>query len=203
MTPKGGIVPHNKFSVKSSKSEILFVDYIANHLTSQGKAGIIVPDGVVFKGDKAFKSVRKDLVENSLWAVISLPSGIFQPYAGVSTNILLLDKNIAKENNHILFAELKNDGFSLTTQRKPIEGNEIPELKSGILNYKRTNSIETDKLVLVSKEEISLNDYDLSFNRYKGVEGNSRPVEDYDIIMDRINKNSTLFNELMSEIRDI
>ena len=118
MTPKGGIVPHNKFSIKSSKSEILFVDYIANHLSSQGKAGIIVPDGVVIKGEKAFSSVREDLIENSLWGVISLPSGIFQPYAGVSTNILLLDRKLGKEKDDILFVELKNDGYSLTTQRK-------------------------------------------------------------------------------------
>ena len=128
MTPKGGIVPHNRFSIKSSKSEILFVDYIANHLTSDGKAGIIVPDGVVFKSEKGFISVRKDLVGNSLWAVISLPSGIFQPYAGVSTNILLLDKKLSKERNTILFTELKNDGFTLSKQRKEIDGNEIPYL---------------------------------------------------------------------------
>lgn len=168
MTPKGGIVPHNKFSVKSSKSEILFVDYIANHLTSDGKAGIIVPDGVVFKQDKAFNTVRKDLIENSLWCVISLPNGIFQPYAGVSTNILLLDKKIAKTRNEILFVELKNDGFSLTTQRRKIDGNEIPKLTKIILDYKNNNKLDVnDNCFIVKKNEIVNNNYDLAINNYK------------------------------------
>ena len=167
MTPKGGIIPHNKFSIKSSKSEILFVDYINNHLTSQGKAGIIVPDGVVFKQDRAFESVRKDLLENSLWGVVSLPSGIFQPYAGVSTNILLLDKRLAKERDKVLFVELNNDGYSLSTQRKPVKRNQIPELVSSILKYKNDMQYIDNNIILVSKSDIKKNDYDLSINLYK------------------------------------
>ena len=201
MTPKGGIVPHNKFSVKSSKSEILFVDYIANHLTSDGKAGIIVPDGVVFKSENAFKEVRKDLVENSLWCVVSLPSGIFQPYAGVSTNILLLDKKLAKEKDSILFIDLTNDGYSLTVQRKPISGNEIPELTNKILKYKHESV--TDGLLLVSKEKIASNNYDLSINKYKD---KTVPVFNYgnssDIIRELIDYNKQ-YEELLSEIKKL
>lgn len=165
MTPKGGIVPHNKFSVKSNKSEILFVDYIANHLTSDGKAGIIVPDGVVFKKDKAFLNVRKELIENSLWGVISLPNGIFQPYAGVKTNILLLDKKVASKKSEIMFVKLDNDGFSLTTQRKEIDGNQIPELTNQILNYKH-NDVIGDFLHMVDKDTIINNNCDLNYSSY-------------------------------------
>ena len=166
MTPKGGIVPHNKFSVKSSKSEILFVDYIANHLTSQGKAGIIVPDGVVFSQDKSFVNVRKDLIENSLWGVISLSSGIFQPYASVSTNILLLDKKIAKTRDSIVFAEINNDGYSMSKQRKKIDGNEIPKITSSILKYKNQNIID-ENIFAINKQDIIENNCDLSINKYK------------------------------------
>lgn len=167
MTPKGGIKPHSKFSIKASKSEILFVDYISNHLTINGKAGIIIPDGVVFKQDKAFKDVRKDIIEKNLYAVISLPNGIFQPYAGVSTNILLLDKNLSKKVDNILFVELTNDGLSLTTQRKPISGNQIPEIIEVVKYYKSSFKVDNDYSFLVSKADIINNNYDLSFNKYK------------------------------------
>ena len=200
MTPKGGIVPHNKFSVKSSKSEILFVDYIANHLTSQGKAGIIVPDGVTFKVEKAFGNVRKDLIDNSLWAVVSLPSGIFQPYAGVSTSILLLDKKIAREKKEILFVDLTNDGFSLNAQRKPINGSEIPELTNIILDYKKGKNVEDSRILLISKEEISKNNWDLSMNRYRKVKKEEVNYENPNIIFEQIKENEKRYVELLKEI---
>lgn len=201
MTPKGGIVPHNKFSVKSSKSEILFVDYIANHLTSQGKAGIIVPDGVVFKGDKAFTTVRKDLVENSLWAVISLPSGIFQPYAAVSTYILLLDKKLAKEKDVVLFADLKNDGYSLTTQRREIKENDIPGLLEEFLLAKNDDSVELKNVVRVSKKKIVDNNYDLSISKYIKKEITKVDYEEPSIILERIEDYNEEFSKLLSEIK--
>lgn len=202
MTPKGGIVPHNKFSVKSSKSEILFVDYIANHLTSQGKAGIIVPDGVVFKQEKAFQSVRKDLIENSLWCVLSLPSGVFQPYAGVSTTVLFLDRKIAKEKEDILFVELSNDGFSLNANRKPISGSEIPVLQKHILDYKYGNYNEIEnKLFLVKKKEIIQKDYDLSINQYKAVIiDDSKEILSSKEIFNNIIKNEEEFNKILKDL---
>lgn len=203
MTPKGGIVPHNKFSVKSSKSEILFVDYIANHLTSQGKAGIVVPDGVVFKKDKAFLSVRKDLLDNSLWGVVSLPGGIFQPYASVSTNILLLDKNIAKKNNEILFVELKNDGYSLTTQRKEIEGNQIPELTKLVLAYKKTGMIkENIDMFLVSKEKIKNNSYDFRINNYREIKEGIQIFEDSKEVINRIINRQKMIDSILKELNN-
>lgn len=201
MTPKGGIVPHNKFSVKSSKSEILFVDYIANHLTSQGKAGIIVPDGVVFKQDKAFVNVRKDLLENSLWGVVSLPSGIFQPYAGVSTYILLLDKKISKERDSIIFVELKNDGYSLTTQRKPISGNEIPQLSKEILDYKIDANSVGEKILVIKKTEIISNNYNLSLNKYKKIDGPKLDCEEPEKIIQRLLDRSTLYIDMLKKLK--
>lgn len=200
MTPKGGIIPHNKFSVKSKNSEILFVDYIANHLTSQGKAGIIVPDGVVFKKDKAFTSVRSELINNSLWAVISLPSGIFQPYAGVSTNILLLDKKIAKERRGIVFCELKNDGYTLTTQRKPIDGNEIPTLTKQLLDYKN-ESIVGDNLIYVDKDEIVTKQYDLSISSYKTFIDEEEELLDSEQIIADLKKMNKEYLEKLDELR--
>ena len=202
MTPKGGIVPHNRFSIKSSKSEILFVDYIANHLTSQAKAGIIVPDGVTFKQDKAFSNVRKDLIENSLWGVISLPNGIFQPYAGVSTNILLLDKKVSKEKKGIVFCELKNDGFALSKQRTPIEGNQIPDLLNELLNYKHNDAIGKN-LIFVDKNSIDSDNFDLSINKYRVIENPPVFYENIEELFGNLKSNQELYNEKIKELEDL
>src|SRR3990167_8335521 len=98
MSPQGGIRPHNKFSLPSNRSEVLFVDYIMNHLKPKGRAGIIVPEGIIFKSDTATKALRKALVEDGLYAVVSLPAGVFNPYAGVKTSILLFDNEHAKQS---------------------------------------------------------------------------------------------------------
>lgn len=127
MTPKGGIKPHARFGVKSNRAEVLFVDYIAEHLTPTGKAGIIVPEGIIFQSANAYKSLRKMLVNEYLWAVVSLPAGVFQPYSGVKTSILFLDKAKAKNIDEIMFVEVKNDGYDLGAQRKPIDKNDLPE----------------------------------------------------------------------------
>jgi type I restriction enzyme M protein len=91
MSPKGGIKPHKRFSIQAKRSEVLFVDYMAEHLTPSGRAAIIVPEGIIFQSQTAYKALRKMLVENSLVAVVSLPAGVFNPYAGVKTSILILD----------------------------------------------------------------------------------------------------------------
>ena len=201
MTPKGGIVPHNKFSIKSTKSEILFVDYIANHLTSQGKAGVIVPNGVISNQSAANESVRKDLIDNSIWCVISLPSGIFQPYSGVSTSIILLDKTINKERDNILFISLNNDGYSLTKKRTPIDENDIPYLKELIKNYKQNNILaETDNAILVSKEEIANNSYDLSMNKYKKTKGDTIKYEPTKDVYTRLQEKAKNYEKILQEI---
>ena len=135
MSPKGGIRPHNHFSVKSKRSEVLFVDYMAEHLTPSGRAGIIVPEGIIFQSQTAHKQLRKMLVENYLVAVISLPSGVFQPYSGVKTSILILDKVLARKADRIGFFKVENDGFDLGAQRRPIDKNDLPQVRSELAAY--------------------------------------------------------------------
>ncbi len=126
MSPKGGIKPHKRFSIQATRSEVLFVDYIHEHLSPNGRAGIIVPEGIIFQSGTAYKALRKLLVQNSLLAVVSLPAGVFQPYSGVKTSILILDKRLAKQTDKVLFVKIGNDGFALGAQRRPIEQDDLP-----------------------------------------------------------------------------
>ena len=135
MSPKGGIRPHNRFSVISKRSEVLFVDYMAEHLTSGGRAGIIVPEGIIFQSQNAYKQLRKMLVEEYLVAVVSLPAGVFNPYSGVKTSILILDKALARRTDCIAFFKVENDGFGLGAQRRPIEQNDLPQVRDEIVQY--------------------------------------------------------------------
>ena len=135
MSPKGGIRPHRRFSVPSKRSEVLFVDYMAEHLTPTGRAGIIVPEGIIFQSQTAHKQLRKMLVENYLVAVISLPAGVFQPYSGVKTSILILDKVLAKRTDRIAFFKVNNDGFDLGAQRRAIAENDLPQVTQAVREY--------------------------------------------------------------------
>ena len=135
MSPKGGIRPHNRFSVQSKRSEVLFVDYMAEHLTPAGRAGIIVPEGIIFQSQKAHKQLRKMLVEEYLVAVVSLPAGVFNPYSGVKTSILILDKVLAKKTDHIAFFKVENDGFDLGAQRREIDKNDLPQVAEEFCEY--------------------------------------------------------------------
>lgn len=136
MTPKGGIRPHKRFGVQANKAEVLFTDYIAEHLNSNGRAGIVVPNGIVATTQTAYKQLRKILVQDSLLAVISLPAGCFNPYSGVKTSILILDKKLATKSNDILFIKVENDGFDLGAQRSPIEINDLPTALKILTDYK-------------------------------------------------------------------
>lgn len=171
MTPKGGIIPHNRFRVKAKRSEVLFVDYIAEHLSPSGRAGIIVPEGIVFQTANAYKELRKYLMEDGLlYAVISLPSGVFNPYAGVKTSILLFDKSFAKEKNEILFVKIKNDGYDLGAQRRDVIGSDIPEVINIINGYLKGEDVSNNELVTIaSKKDIAEQDYILVGERYKEI----------------------------------
>lgn len=139
MTPKGGIKPHKKFTVQAKKSEILFVDYMTEHLLPNGRAGIVVPDGIVANSPSAYKKLREYLInENIIYSVISLPSGIFSPYSDVKTSILLFDKKLAKKSDKILFIEVKADGFQLGSTRKPIKENDLPATLEILKQYKQS-----------------------------------------------------------------
>jgi type I restriction enzyme M protein len=135
MSPKGGIKPHNRFSIPSKRSEVLFVDYMAEHLTPGGRAGIIVPEGIIFQSQTAYKTLRKMLVDKYLVAVVSLPAGVFNPYSGVKTSILILDKSLARQSDTVGFFKVENDGFGLGAQRRPIDKNDLPQVLAGVQEY--------------------------------------------------------------------
>lgn len=137
MTPKGGIRPHNRFSIKSSRSELLFADYIVEHLKPGGKAGFIVPEGILFVEHGAYEKFRRNIVENDyLYAVVSLPHGVFKPYASVKTHILLLDRRIAAQAQSILYVDIESDGFTQTDTRLPVERNDIPYALDRLVSYR-------------------------------------------------------------------
>jgi type I restriction enzyme M protein len=170
MTPKGGIRPHKKFGVQANKAEVLFTDYIAEHLNSNGRAGIIVPNGITATTQTAYKQLRKMLVQDSLIAVISLPAGCFNPYSGVKTSVLILDKKLAKKSQEILFIKIENDGYDLGAQRSPIDKNDLPLalevlekyreciINENVFNYSNYN-IEislTSKATLLENKDVLL-----------------------------------------------
>jgi type I restriction enzyme M protein len=177
MSPKGGIKPHKRFSIQAKRSEVLFVDYMAEHLTPTGRAGIIVPEGIIFQSQTAYKQLRKMLVENSLVAVVSLPAGCFNPYSGVKTSILIIDKSFARQSDTIAFFKVENDGFGLGAQRRAIEKNDLPQVQAELAAYLhalRTGASTESILALTStsqivpKEKIAANgDYNLSGERYR------------------------------------
>jgi len=180
MTPKGGIRPHKKFAMQANRSEVLFVDYIMEHINpTTGRAAIIVPEGIIFQNATAYKALRKLLVDKKyLYGVISLPAGIFQPYSGVKTSILLLDKSLAKKTDKILFVKIDNDGYSLGAQRKELSSSDLPDavnfLKQYITALRNDDFTEIDfenlplQSLVIAKSIIENNDeYILSLDKYK------------------------------------
>ena len=175
MTPRGGIRPHKRFSVQANRSEVLFVAYIMEHLNNKGRAGIIVPEGIIFQSSNAYKQLRKMLVEDGLWSVASLPQGAFNPYAGVKTSILFFDNTIVRQTKEILFVKVENDGFDLGAQRRPIDKNDLPKALAVLEKYRKTvqggkkfNLGKDEKVFssIVKKDKIAENgDYNLSADR--------------------------------------
>jgi len=179
MSPKGGIKPHKRFSVQSKRSEVLFVDYMAEHLTPAGRAGIIVPEGIIFQSQSSYTELRRMLVENSLVAVVSLPTGVFNPYSGVKTSILILDRAIARQADAIAFFKVENDGFGLGAQRRVSDKNDLPQVKAELRAYldalrsgHSINELNPTTGFIVPKAKLAANsDYNLSPDRYR--EGSS------------------------------
>jgi type I restriction enzyme M protein len=167
MSPKGGIKPHNKFSVPSKRAEVLFVDYIINHLRPKGRAGIIIPEGIIFQNGNAYKALRKSLIENGLYAVVSLPGGVFQPYSGVKTSILLIDNELAKQKDEIAFVKISADGYDLGSSKREVTQNDLPNALESLKSWANGKSLDNTIFTLVSKEEIARKgDYNLSGDRY-------------------------------------
>ena len=174
MTPKGGIKPHSRFRVPARRAEVLFVDYIASHLNEHGRAGIIVPEGVIFQSQKTYRQLRRILLDESLVAVISLPGGVFNPYSGVKTSILILDKTLAPQTDRVAFFKVENDGYDLGAQRRPIGQDDLPAVSDEINEYlRRVRSGESlddfapQTGLLATKERIAEDgEYNLSGDRY-------------------------------------
>lgn len=176
--------------VDSKKTELLFLGLMIKGLKIGGRCAVIIPDGVLFGSSNAHKKIRKELVENqTLEAVISMPSGVFKPYAGVSTAVLVFTKTNAGGTDKVWFYDMKADGLSLDDKRQTIKENDIPDIVTRFHNRKKvastssatesdaevelveaeTNRSRTEQSFVVNKAEIAQNDYDLSINRYKEV----------------------------------
>ncbi len=161
-----------KTVANTKKTELLFIALFIRMLKKGGRCACIVPDGVLFGSSKAHKSIRKELVENHQFtAVISMPSGVFKPYAGVSTAVLVFTKTGAGGTDKVWFYDMKADGFSLDDKRTEIAENDIPDMLERFHNMeKEADRQRTEQSFFVPKEEIVQNDYDLSINKYKKVE---------------------------------
>ena len=138
MSPKGGIRPHGRFSVQSKRSEVLFLDYFLEHLTATGKAGVIVPEGIHFVAQSGHTKLRRMLIEDGfLLADITLPHGVFKPYASVKTHLLIIDRRLARKATSVLFVEVENDGFSQSDTREPIPGSQLAVAARCVAEFKR------------------------------------------------------------------
>ena len=149
-------------------TELLFLRFMMDHLSTKGKLAVVVPEGVVFNASKAHVKVREMLLEKGLWAVVSLPSGVFNPYAGVKTSLLFLDTEVAKKMDEILFIKVENDGRDLGAQRRPIDKDDLPLAIETINAWKIGKKVENQLSAYVSKESILHNpDRSLSVDRYR------------------------------------
>ncbi|MDP2638762.1 MAG: N-6 DNA methylase [Candidatus Azambacteria bacterium] len=158
ITPKGGARRHSRFAITSNKTEVLFCEYMVHHLNFNGRMGVIVPEGIIFDGSKGHQAIRKLFLDNGLWCVVTLPAQVFQPYSGVKTSIIFLDKTLEPEN--ILFYKIENHGFSLNTTPAPVDKNDLPEATKFIKEYKeilqdnKQKAFENSKYYTVAKTKI-------------------------------------------------
>jgi len=186
----------------TKKTELLFVALFTRLLRVGGRCACIVPDGVLFGSSKAHKNLRKELVEHQyLEAVISMPSGVFKPYAGVSTAILIFTKTNAGGTDKVWFYDMKADGYSLDDKRQEIEENDIPDIIERFHNREKENErARTEQSFMVDKQEIVDNDYDLSINKYKEIE--YVPVE-YPPTEEIIEEIEKLNEQIMQETKEL
>lgn len=179
-----------KAVANTKKTELLFVVLFLRMLKKGGRCACIVPDGVLFGSSKAHKAVRKELIENhQLKAVISMPSGVFKPYAGVSTAVLVFTKTGAGGTDNVWFYDMQADGFSLDDKRSPVSENDIPDIIERFHHLENeTSRSRTDQSFFVPKQEIVDNEYDLSINKYKKVEYKAVEYPPTSEILAEINK---------------
>ena len=189
---------------KTKKTELLFVSLFLKQLTPGGRCACIVPDGVLFGSSKAHQEIRRTLVEeHKLDAVISMPSGVFKPYAGVSTAILMFTRTDSGGTDKVFFYDMQADGYSLDDKREKIEKNDIPDIISRYQVWQSERDVEAflDKkqpAFLVDKSDIAANKYDLSINRYKEIEYEEVEYDPPLVILDRL---EALEEEIQADLK--
>ncbi|PKM60689.1 MAG: DNA methyltransferase [Firmicutes bacterium HGW-Firmicutes-4] len=189
----------------TKKTELLFIALFLRMLKKGGRCACIVPDGVLFGGSNAHKALRQELVENhQLQAVISMPSGVFKPYAGVSTAILLFTKTGAGGTDQVWFYDMKADGYSLDDKRNEITDNDIPDIIARFHNLENeVGRAKTEQSFFVAKQEIVDNDYDLSINRYKEAIYEQIEYDAPEVIMARLDELALDISAKMEELREM
>ena len=187
---------------KTKKTELLFLALFLRVLKKGGRAAVIVPDGVLFGSSKAHKQIRKEIIDNNkLTAVVSMPSGVFKPYAGVSTAILFFTKTGAGGTDKVWFYDMKADGFSLDDKRQPVQENDITDIVARYSNLEAESSRKrTEQSFFVPVDEIKKNDYDLSINKYKEIE--YVPVE-YPPTEEILGNIDALESEIQAELAEL
>lgn len=191
--------------VDSKKTELLFLALILKGLKLGGRAAVIVPDGVLFGSSKAHLQIRKELIDHQrLQAVISMPSGVFKPYAGVSTAVLLFTKTDSGGTDSVWFYDMKADGFSLDDKRSPNGANDIPDIVERFKNLKNEETrIRTNSSFMVPVQEIRDNKYDLSINRYKEVVYEVKTYENPAVIIEQIENLDKERAALLKELKTL
>lgn len=189
----------------TKKTELLFLALFVRSLQIGGRCACIVPDGVLFGSSNAHKSIRKEIVENNkLEAIISMPSGVFQPYAGVSTAVMIFTKTTTGGTDKVWFYDMTADGFSLDAKRTKVAENDIPDIIERYNNLdKEVDRARTDKSFFVTKEEIASNDYDLSINKYKEIVQKKVEYENPKVILKQIIDMEEEFQKQLKELEEL
>lgn len=190
---------------KTKKTELLFLSLFIRILKPGGRAAVIVPDGVLFGSSNAHKQIRKEIIENhKLEAIISMPSGVFKPYAGVSTGIMIFTKTGAGGTDNVWFYDMKADGFSLDDKRHPIEENDIPDI---VARFNKLDAEKerkrTEQSFFVPVEELRENDYDLSINKYKEIEYEEVAYEKPEVLLNKIEKYEVEIIQGIKELKEL
>lgn len=192
----------DRFRIKTTKTEILFLELMHHALSSGGKCAVIVPDGVLFGNSNAHKEIRKLILKDSrLDAIIKMPSGVFKPYAGVSTAVLLFTKG--ELTKKVWFYDMQADGFSLDDKRNPTKENDLPDILGRFENrFEEENEDRSKKHFFVPLDEIEANDYDLSISKYKRIEYEEPDYRKPSEILDELGKENKEIENLIKDLRD-
>lgn len=192
---------------KTKKTELLFLALFLRILKTGGRCASIVPDGVLFGSSNSHKAIRKEIIENhKLEAIISMPSGVFKPYAGVSTAIMIFTKTGQGGTDKVWFYDMTADGFSLDDQRQPVKENDIPDIIERFNNRdseEEQKRARIEKSFFVPKEEIVENDYDLSINKYKEVVIEKKEYENPKVILKRVLEMEDEIQQNLKELEGI